>query len=155
VGWQQAIECGKALKNSVLTEGDSVHFVVSPYVRTMETFHGVLRAYADPGEIGLAEGEEEDERTNKWYKELEKKHNITFHEDPRIREQDYGNYQNEEEVSERSEAKRSEASERAFWKTKILAMTCAKWLQTATPTTKAKPPNSFGSLRLYRSSFKK
>ena len=107
VGWQQAIECGKALKNSVLTEGESVHFVVSPYVRTMETFHGVLRAYADPGEIGLAEGEEEDERTNKWYKELEKKHNITFHEDPRIREQDYGNYQNEEEVSERSEAKRS------------------------------------------------
>ena len=42
----------------------------------------------------------------------------------------------------------SERSERAFWKTSILAMKCAKWLQTATfihppTTTKLTQPNSF------------
>jgi len=34
----------------------------------------------------------------------------------------------------------SERSERAFWKTSILAMKCAKWLQTATSTTKLTHP---------------
>ena len=49
----------------------------------------------------------------------------------------------------------SERSERALWKTSILAMKCAKWLQRATSTTKLNiiPLNSFGSLRLFRSCF--
>ena len=42
----------------------------------------------------------------------------------------------------------SERSERAFWKTSILAMKCAKWLQTASSTTRL---TLFHPIRLARS----
>ena len=90
-GWEQVIASGKALRG-LLGEGESKHFVVSPYVRTMETFHGLLSAWENPQENGS------DYDPKVWYQLLNEKHDITFHEDPRIREQDYGNYQNEERM---------------------------------------------------------
>jgi len=44
-----------------------------------------------------------------------------------------------------------QVSEREFWKTRILAMKCAKWLQMATSTTKLTYPIRLA--RLFRSSF--
>ena len=58
---------GKALRGSddeeqedgLLPPGESVHFIVSPYARTVETFHGIASAWIDPEEIDLEEEEEE------------------------------------------------------------------------------------------------
>ena len=62
--------------------------------------------------VHCAKGETEDARNRSW-KQLGMGSGVAFGERERERE---------EEVSERSE--------RAFWKTRILAMKCAKWLQT-------------------------
>jgi broad specificity phosphatase PhoE len=51
LGWEQAHKQGKVLKEQVLASGESVHFTVSPYVRTVETFHGVVSAWCDPSEF--------------------------------------------------------------------------------------------------------
>jgi len=59
-GWEQAYAAGRVLKDEILKdlqEGDCsrVHFVVSPYVRTVETFNGIVSAWSDPRKAGKKE----------------------------------------------------------------------------------------------------
>ena len=95
LGWEQAYMTGKALKENVLTSNEPIHFILSPYVRTLETFHGILSAWCDPNEE-FSHIQNLREREEKWYNLLRTKHKISWHEDPRIREQDFGNYQDPE-----------------------------------------------------------
>uniref|UniRef100_K3WNH0 Uncharacterized protein n=1 Tax=Globisporangium ultimum (strain ATCC 200006 / CBS 805.95 / DAOM BR144) TaxID=431595 RepID=K3WNH0_GLOUD len=68
LGFEQAVAAGASIKQII---GDnSVRFIVSPYVRTIETFKGITKA---------------------WGKEEAKA--IPWSEEPRIREQDFGNFQ--------------------------------------------------------------
>ena len=95
LGWEEARAAGRAMQEGLdkevgLPAGESVHFVVSPYVRTMETFHGIAAAWVDPKEFD--DVPDPDERRERWYKALNKR-GLTWHEDPRVREQDFGNYQ--------------------------------------------------------------
>jgi broad specificity phosphatase PhoE len=90
LGWNQALETGKVLKNQVLATGEPIHFIVSPYVRTVETFHGLVSAWCDPKEFNHIPNREK--RLTAWYSRLLEL-GLTWHEDPRIREQDFGNYQ--------------------------------------------------------------
>jgi len=93
LGWVQARMAGQALRGQITKQdGDkSIHFVVSPYVRTMETFHGIASAWCDP-EKAFGHIKDKDIRLAAWYDRLAEK-GLTWHEDPRIREQDFGNYQ--------------------------------------------------------------
>lgn len=93
LGWVQARMAGQALRGQIMKQdGDnSIHFVVSPYVRTMETFHGIASAWCDP-EKTFSHIKDKDIRLEAWYNRLAEK-GLTWHEDPRIREQDFGNYQ--------------------------------------------------------------
>lgn len=69
---------------------------VSPYVRTVETFHGIVSAWCDPNkEFGHIK--DRDLRLKAWYSRLMEL-GLTWHEDPRIREQDFGNYQDSEKI---------------------------------------------------------
>jgi len=90
LGWEQARKAGQVLKDQVLPKGETVHFIVSPYVRTVETFHGVVSAWCDPSEFKYIT--DRDKRLKAWYGRLLEL-GLTWHEDPRIREQDFGNYQ--------------------------------------------------------------
>ena len=90
LGWEQARMAGKGLKESIIGPDESIHFIVSPYVRTVETFHGMLSAWVDPSEFNHIF--DKNERTIAWYKKCFEM-GITWSEDPRIREQDFGNYQ--------------------------------------------------------------
>lgn len=56
LGWEQARKAGQVLKDKVLPKGETVHFIVSPYVRTVETFHGVVSAWCDPVEFKHIKG---------------------------------------------------------------------------------------------------
>eukprot|EP00929_Paragymnodinium_shiwhaense_P024766 TRINITY_DN15141_c0_g1_i1.p1 TRINITY_DN15141_c0_g1~~TRINITY_DN15141_c0_g1_i1.p1 ORF type:complete len:367 (-),score=36.48 TRINITY_DN15141_c0_g1_i1:108-1208(-) len=67
-GRQQAHDAGKRLRD--LIKDDSVFFLVSPYVRTRETFNGILKA-------GWPDHHTE---------------NVAHREDVQLREQDFGNY---------------------------------------------------------------
>jgi len=93
LGWVQARMAGQALRGQITKQdGDkSIHFVVSPYVRTMETFHGIASAWCD-SEKAFGHIKDKDIRLAAWYDRLAEK-GLTWHEDPRIREQDFGNYQ--------------------------------------------------------------
>eukprot|EP00553_Chaetoceros_curvisetus_P015272 CAMPEP_0204644254 /NCGR_PEP_ID=MMETSP0718-20130828/1338_1 /ASSEMBLY_ACC=CAM_ASM_000674 /TAXON_ID=230516 /ORGANISM="Chaetoceros curvisetus" /LENGTH=416 /DNA_ID=CAMNT_0051665751 /DNA_START=311 /DNA_END=1558 /DNA_ORIENTATION=- len=112
LGWEQARTAGRALRNQILerkkskvschgldeqspsqngSKLESVHFIVSPYVRTMETFHGMLSAWCDPDEE-FGHIKDIELRKMMWYDRL-KGMGVSWHEDPRIREQDFGNYQ--------------------------------------------------------------
>ena len=71
-GWKQALCAGRAMKEIIGDE--SVFFHVSPYVRTRETFHAIAKAFGP----------------------LESVH---WKEDPRIREQDFGNFQDAAKTS--------------------------------------------------------
>eukprot|EP00544_Gedaniella_sp_CCMP2646_P008118 CAMPEP_0202491156 /NCGR_PEP_ID=MMETSP1361-20130828/8308_1 /ASSEMBLY_ACC=CAM_ASM_000849 /TAXON_ID=210615 /ORGANISM="Staurosira complex sp., Strain CCMP2646" /LENGTH=496 /DNA_ID=CAMNT_0049121159 /DNA_START=88 /DNA_END=1578 /DNA_ORIENTATION=+ len=93
LGWEQARKAGQVLKDKVLPQGETVHFIVSPYVRAVETFHGVVSAWCDPVEFKYIK--DRDKRLKAWYGRLLEL-GLTWHEDPRIREQDFGNYQNPE-----------------------------------------------------------
>lgn len=73
-GRRQAVEAGQQLKG-IIGEGQ-VRFFVSPYVRSRQTFQNILTG------MGLAEGSAK----------------FTFREDPRLREQDWGNLQVPEKV---------------------------------------------------------
>jgi len=97
LGWKQARAAGKHLKEVVIgPDGSSaVHFIVSPYTRTMETFHGIVSAWCDPSEFKHIA--DRDERLKAWYGKL-RDMGLTWREDPRIREQDFGNYQHPELV---------------------------------------------------------
>ena len=68
-GWEQALSAGNALRKIISDE--TVCFFVSPYVRTRETLHAIARAFG-----GLSR--------------------LRWIEDPRIREQDFGNFQDPE-----------------------------------------------------------
>jgi len=136
LGWEQARKAGKHLKDSVLAPLESVHFIVSPYARTVETFHGIVSAWCDPDAPEFASIPNREMRLQAWYGRLLEMgltwvrassvvnnsikfhsfflttHDSSFfntvqsssptlsffnyvfqHEDPRIREQDFGNYQ--------------------------------------------------------------
>lgn len=90
LGWDEAKMAGRELKGSVLGKDESIHFIVSPYVRTVETFHGILSAWCDPKEFDHIK--DPLKRMKAWYGRLSDM-GISWHEDPRIREQDFGNYQ--------------------------------------------------------------
>ncbi|KAL3786304.1 hypothetical protein HJC23_006584 [Cyclotella cryptica] len=94
LGWDTAKMAGKALRDQ-LAEGETVHFVVSPYVRTVETFHGIVSAWCDP--VEFADVENRNRRLKAWYSRLMEM-GLSWHEDPRIREQDFGNYQDPETI---------------------------------------------------------
>jgi hypothetical protein len=74
-----------------------LHFIVSPYVRTVETFHGMVAAWCDPSEFHHIAGREQ--RIKAWYAKL-RTLGLTWHEDPRIREQDFGNYQDPDKIQQ-------------------------------------------------------
>lgn len=109
LGWAQAREAGKHLRERVLQHPDRVHFIVSPYVRTVETFHGIVSAWCDPDEFSHIRDRKQ--RLKAWYGRLQEM-GLTWREDPRIREQDFGNYQKPEEVKR---CKRERAEFGAFF----------------------------------------
>jgi hypothetical protein len=67
LGWDTAKMAGKALRDQ-LGEGETVHFVVSPYVRTVETFHGIVSAWCDPAEFAGIQNR--NRRLKAWYSRL-------------------------------------------------------------------------------------
>ncbi|KAM0328489.1 hypothetical protein ACHAQA_004896 [Verticillium albo-atrum] len=75
-GWTQAYEAGRSLRK-LLRADDTLHFFTSPYRRTRETTEGILATLTS-----------DDEEPSPF-----KRSNITVHEEPRLREQDFGNFQ--------------------------------------------------------------
>lgn len=75
-GWDQAYEAGRRLR-AILRPEDTLHFFTSPYRRTRETTEGILST--------LTSDEEEPSPF--------KRNNIKVYEEPRLREQDFGNFQ--------------------------------------------------------------
>lgn len=75
-GWTQAEEAGRALR-AMLKPDDTLHFFTSPYRRTRETTEGILRTLTadDPTPTPFPRS------------------SITVFEEPRLREQDFGNFQ--------------------------------------------------------------
>jgi broad specificity phosphatase PhoE len=102
LGWEQARNAGTILKEKILTPGESVHFIVSPYVRTVETFHGIVSAWCDPTSEEFTSLTNHDEKVKAWYGRLIQL-GLTWNEDSRLREQDFGNYQNPEVIKRAKE----------------------------------------------------
>jgi broad specificity phosphatase PhoE len=102
LGWEQAKNAGAVLRDKMLTPGESVHFIVSPYVRTVETFHGIVSAWCDPDSEEFASITNHDEKVKAWYSRLIQL-GLTWNEDSRLREQDFGNYQNPEVIKRAKE----------------------------------------------------
>ncbi|PSR83257.1 histidine phosphatase superfamily [Coniella lustricola] len=75
-GWDQAYDAGRRLRK-MLRADDTLHFFTSPYRRTRETTEGILAT--------LTSDEEEPSPF--------KRNNIKVYEEPRLREQDFGNFQ--------------------------------------------------------------
>ncbi|KAF4535538.1 Histidine phosphatase superfamily clade-1 [Lasiodiplodia theobromae] len=75
-GWQQAEDAGTRLR-SLLRPDDTLQFFTSPYRRTRETTEGILRTLTS------------DEHTPSPFP----RHKIKVFEEPRLREQDFGNFQ--------------------------------------------------------------
>ncbi|KAK8134019.1 hypothetical protein PG984_006031 [Apiospora sp. TS-2023a] len=75
-GWTQAHEAGRRLR-SLLRADDTVQFFTSPYRRTRETTEGILTTLTadDPDPSPF------------------KRNSIKVYEEPRLREQDFGNFQ--------------------------------------------------------------
>ncbi|KAH6621794.1 phosphoglycerate mutase family protein [Boeremia exigua] len=75
-GWTQAEEAGRQLR-SLLRPDDTLQFYTSPYRRTRETTEGILRTLTsdDPQPSPFP------------------RNKITVFEEPRLREQDFGNFQ--------------------------------------------------------------
>lgn len=74
-GWEQMKESGRCIQK--LIQSDSVRFIISPYVRTMESYEALVDA---------------------WEPEISDK--FLWSEEPRIREQDFGNFQDPELIRE-------------------------------------------------------
>merc|ERR1711934_804722 len=70
-GWEQALCAGRELK-AIIGE-ETVQWYVSPYVRTRETFHAIAKAWSGHSRL-------------------------SWNEDPRIREQDFGNFQDPDKM---------------------------------------------------------
>lgn len=68
LGWRQAEYAGKEILNIVGTESSSIQFYVSPFWRTRQTYLGIRKSFSDP--------------TPDLYR---------YYEDPRLREQEWGN----------------------------------------------------------------
>ncbi|KAF2846167.1 phosphoglycerate mutase-like protein [Plenodomus tracheiphilus IPT5] len=75
-GWTQAEEAGRTLR-SMLKPDDTLQFFTSPYRRTRETTEGILRTLTS------------DDPTPSPFP----RNKITVFEEPRLREQDFGNFQ--------------------------------------------------------------
>ncbi|KAK4122624.1 phosphoglycerate mutase-like protein [Parathielavia appendiculata] len=75
-GWQQAYEAGRRLR-AMLRADDTLHFFTSPYRRTRETTEGILATLTS-----------DDPEPSPF-----KRNNIKVYEEPRLREQDFGNFQ--------------------------------------------------------------
>ncbi|KAJ2895583.1 Broad-range acid phosphatase DET1 [Zalerion maritima] len=75
-GWTQAYEAGRRLRK-MLRADDTLHFFTSPYRRTRETTEGILATLT---------GDDPDPSPFK-------RNNIKVYEEPRLREQDFGNFQ--------------------------------------------------------------
>ena len=75
-GWQQAYDAGRRLRQ-ILRADDTLHFFTSPYRRTRETTEGILKTLTS-----------DDQEPSPF-----KRHNIKVYEEPRLREQDFGNFQ--------------------------------------------------------------
>lgn len=93
-GWDQARQAGHNLRHKIINndnnmDDESIHFIISPYVRTMETFHGIASAWCDSTEVT---NNKNTLKCDDYYERL-KYFNVSMQEDPRIREQDFGNYQ--------------------------------------------------------------
>ncbi|XP_015693977.2 phosphoglycerate mutase-like protein AT74H [Oryza brachyantha] len=85
-GWRHAEDCGRSLRRLVSTgagAGDDwkVYFYVSPYRRTLETLRGLGRAFEAQRIAGVRE-------------------------EPRLREQDFGNFQDREKMRVEKEIRR-------------------------------------------------
>nr|OQO30704.1 hypothetical protein B0A51_01828 [Rachicladosporium sp. CCFEE 5018] len=78
-GWGQAEEAGRRLR-TLLRPDDTLQFYTSPYRRTRETTEGILRTLTSPSEATSAPSPFS-------------RHAIKVYEEPRIREQDFGNFQ--------------------------------------------------------------
>ncbi|EHL01315.1 putative phosphoglycerate mutase DET1 [Glarea lozoyensis 74030] len=75
-GWTQAYEAGRRLR-TLLRADDTLHFFTSPYRRTRETTEGILSTLTS------------DEPSPSPFP----RHSIKVYEEPRLREQDFGNFQ--------------------------------------------------------------
>ncbi|KAK3170759.1 hypothetical protein OEA41_002841 [Lepraria neglecta] len=75
-GWKQAEEAGIKLR-SLLRPNDTLHFFTSPYRRTRETTEGILNSLT----------------SNTPTPSPFPRHTIKVYEEPRLREQDFGNFQ--------------------------------------------------------------
>jgi broad specificity phosphatase PhoE len=75
-GWTQALDAGRRLR-SLLRADDTLHFFTSPYRRTRETTEGILSTLTA------------DEPSPSPFP----RHSIKVYEEPRLREQDFGNFQ--------------------------------------------------------------
>ncbi|KAI2610937.1 phosphoglycerate mutase-like protein [Hypoxylon fragiforme] len=75
-GWQQARDAGRRLRK-LLRPDDTLQFYTSPYRRTRETTEGILETLSsdDPDPSPF------------------KRSNMKVYEEPRLREQDFGNFQ--------------------------------------------------------------
>lgn len=77
-GHQQAAEAGRRLR-ALLRKDDTIQVFTSPYRRTRETTEGILKTLTgDDEELGPSPFERD---------------NIKVYEEPRLREQDFGNFQ--------------------------------------------------------------
>ncbi|WVZ82939.1 hypothetical protein U9M48_030140 [Paspalum notatum var. saurae] len=75
-GWREADDCGRRLRDLFSSDGSDdwkVYFYVSPYRRTLETLRGVGRTFSTHRVAGVRE-------------------------EPRLREQDFGNFQDREQM---------------------------------------------------------
>lgn len=75
-GWNQAHDAGRRLR-ALLRPDDKLHFFTSPYRRTRETTEGILATLTS-----------DDPEPSPF-----RRSNIKVYEEPRLREQDFGNFQ--------------------------------------------------------------
>ncbi|KAL8716808.1 MAG: hypothetical protein Q9225_005890 [Loekoesia sp. 1 TL-2023] len=90
-GWKQAEAAGLKLR-SLLRPDDTLHFFTSPYRRTRETTEGILNALTSSNPTPSPFP----------------RHTIKVYEEPRLREQDFGNFQPGSQEMARMWAERAE-----------------------------------------------
>lgn len=84
-GRSQAFDAGVKLHEYV-EEGESICFYTSPYLRTRETLQGILKGLESADNAGeTADGSSGSSSSSK--------REVVIHEEPRMREQDFGNFQ--------------------------------------------------------------